>query len=195
MSCWAEPWLRPAGKPGSANAPWLSPRSGRRRPLRSRRRPFSGTRLRLLAVLVGMEVHDPAAVDPDDVGALVEVRLSGLGSRVPDPLDADEEVPRLPGNEHALNVEAEVVETEHALEPAANRVAAMALATQCMIAREHVVNILREPVERERVVAAAQSVEDPTNPPTDQGAEHGLKIVRRPVLGRPRAASPPRFPS
>lgn len=132
-----------------------------------------------LAVLVGMEVHDSAAVDPDDVGARVHVRLSGLGSRVRDPLDADEEIPRRSGNEHALNVEAEVVQPEQALEPAANRVAGMALAAQRVIAREDVVNIVREPIEGERVVAAAQSVEDATNPPTDEGVEHDLKIVRR----------------
>src|SRR2546430_2498365 len=74
-----------------------------------------------LAVLVGMEVHDSAAADPDDVGALVDVWLSHLGRRVPNPLDADDKVPRWPGNEYALNVEAEVVQAEHALEPAAHR--------------------------------------------------------------------------
>src|SRR6059058_1834554 len=87
-----------------------------------------------LAVFVGMEIHDPAAADTDDVGALVDVRLSGLGCRAPDPLDADVEVPRRPDNEHALNVEMKVVQTEQALEPAVHRVAAMAFAAQWMIA-------------------------------------------------------------
>jgi len=132
-----------------------------------------------LAVFVCMEVGDPAAADSDDVGALVDVWLSGLGRRVADPLHAHDEVPRRSGNKHALNIEAEVIQTEHALEPAAHRVAAMALAAQCMIARENVVNIVREPIESDRVVAPAQRVKGLTNPPTDESVEHRLNIVRR----------------
>src|SRR5437588_12118022 len=124
-----------------------------------------------------MEIHDAAAADTDDVGTLVDVWLAGLGCRVPDPLDADHEIPRQPGNEHPLNVETEVVKAEQALEPAADRVAAMALAAQCMIARKHMVNILREPIERDRVVAPAQRIEARPDPSTDQRVQHRLNIV------------------
>jgi hypothetical protein len=101
-----------------------------------------------LAVLVSMEIHDPTAAEPNDVGALVAVWLSQPGSCVSDPLDADDQVPRRPSDEYALNVEPQVVQTEQPLKPASNRIAAMTLAAQGMITREHVMDIVYEPVER-----------------------------------------------
>src|SRR5437868_2950559 len=51
----------------------------------------------------------------------------------------------------------------------------MALAAQCVVACEHVVNLVREPIKCYRVLATAHRVEGRTNPPTDQGVEHPPK--------------------
>jgi hypothetical protein len=54
----------------------------------------------------------------------------------------------------------------------------MTLAAQGMITREHVMDIVCEPVERYGVVASAQRVEDTGNASTDRGVKHNVKIIR-----------------
>lgn len=82
----------------------------------------------LLAVLVGMEVHDPSAADADDVSTGVEVRLTGSRRCMSEPLHGNEQVPRRARHDHLANLEAQLEETKQPLEPAANAVTAMALA-------------------------------------------------------------------
>src|SRR5437763_4786259 len=71
----------------------------------------------------------------------------------------------------------------------------MALAAQCVVACENVVNLVREPIECYRVVATAHRVESRTNPPTDQGVEHRRNIMRRGALRPLSSPARLRFPS
>src|SRR5207244_6082280 len=72
----------------------------------------------LLAVLIGVEVDDPAAANADHMGAFVLIRRSRSRRGVTEPLDRDEDVPRRTGDDHSFDVERELIKAEHSFKPA-----------------------------------------------------------------------------
>jgi hypothetical protein len=126
----------------------------------------------------------------NDVRDLVDVRWADRRRNLRSPFDGDDGPPRPPSHQHLADFESQHrEEPEETLEPAAERLTAVPLAPEWMLARKDVVDVRGGAVERHRVIPHRQPLEAAANHSRDDGVIHtdsvaGFRRNRELQVGR-----------
>jgi hypothetical protein len=121
-----------------------------------------------------MNVNRATPANMNDVRGLIDVRRADRRRDLRSPFDGDDRSPRPASNQHLADLESQDgKQPKETLEPAAERLTTVPLASEWMLARKDVVHVRGGAGERHRVIPRRQSLETAANHSRDDRVIHG----------------------